>query len=127
MRNGMVVTTAKGYKNLQDFVDKARANPGVLNYGSAGSGSATHMNAEIFRMSAKFEAQHVPFKGTPEVVTEVAAGRLDFFFAPLTGALPPIKEGRLQAPPVGTPPRSPPLPDVATPTDARFPQSQYRV
>ncbi len=123
--NVLVVTPAKGYKNLQDFVDKARANPGVLNYGSAGSGSATHMNAEIFRMSAKFEAQHVPFKGTPEVVTEVAAGRLDFFFAPLTGALPLIKEGRLQALAVGTPQRSPLLPDVPTTIEAGFPQSEY--
>jgi tripartite-type tricarboxylate transporter receptor subunit TctC len=97
----------------------------VFNYGSAGSGSATHMNAEIFRMSAKFEAQHVPFKGTPEVVTEVAAGRLDFFFAPLTGALPLIKDGRLQALAVGTPQRSPLLPDVPTTIEAGFPHSEY--
>jgi tripartite-type tricarboxylate transporter receptor subunit TctC len=123
--NVLVVTPAKGYKNLQDFVDRARANPGVFNYGSAGSGSATHMNAEIFRMSAKFEAQHVPFKGTPEVVTEVAAGRLDFFFAPLTGALPLIKDGRLQALAVGTPQRSPLLPDVPTTIEAGFPHSEY--
>jgi len=123
--NVLVVTPAKGYRNLQDFVDKARANPGVFNYGSAGSGSATHMNAEIFRMSAKFDAQHVPFKGTPEVVTEVAAGRLDFFFAPLTGALPLIKDGRLQALAVGTPQRSPMLPDVPTTLEAGFPQSDY--
>jgi tripartite-type tricarboxylate transporter receptor subunit TctC len=123
--NVLVVTPAKGYRNLQDFVEKARANPGVLNYGSAGSGSATHMNAEIFRMSAKFDAQHVPFKGTPEVVTEVAAGRLDFFFAPLTGALPLIKDGRLQALAVGTPQRSPMLPDVPTTLEAGFPQSEY--
>jgi tripartite-type tricarboxylate transporter receptor subunit TctC len=123
--NVLVVTPAKGYRNLQDFVEKARANPGVFNYGSAGSGSATHMNAEIFRMSAKFDAQHVPFKGTPEVVTEVAAGRLDFFFAPLTGALPLIKDGRLQALAVGTPQRSPMLPDVPTTLEAGFPQSEY--
>ncbi len=123
--NVLVVTPSKGYKNLQDFVDRARANPGVFNYGSAGSGSATHMNAEIFRMSAKFDAQHVPFKGTPEVVTEVAAGRLDFFFAPLTGALPLIKDGRLQALAVGTPQRSPLLPDVPTTLEAGFPQSEY--
>ena len=123
--NVLVVTPSKGYKNLQEFVDKARANPGVFNYGSAGSGSATHMNAEIFRMSAKFDAQHVPFKGTPEVVTEVAAGRLDFFFAPLTGALPLIKDGRLQALAVGTPQRSPMLPDVPTTLEAGFPQSEY--
>ena len=123
--NVLIVAPAKGYKNLQDLVDNARSNPGVLNYGSAGSGSATHMNAEIFRLSAKFDAQHVPFKGTPEVMTEVAAGRLDFFFAPLTGALPLIKDGRLQALAVGTAQRSPMLPDVPTTLEAGFPQSDY--
>jgi tripartite-type tricarboxylate transporter receptor subunit TctC len=110
---------------VQDLVDKARANPGTLNYGSAGSGSATHMNAEIFRLSAKFSAQHVPYKGTPEVMTEIAAGRLDFFFAPLSAALPLIKDGRLQALAVGTSQRSPLLPDVPTTLEAGFPQSDY--
>ena len=123
--NVLIVAPAKGYRNVQDLVDKARANPGVLNYGSAGSGSATHMNAEIFRMSAKFNAQHVPFKGTPEVLTEVAAGRLDFFFAPLSSALPLIKDGRLQALAVGTAQRSPLLPEVPTTLEAGFPQSDY--
>lgn len=123
--NVLIVAPSRGWKTVQDLVDKARANPGALNYGSAGTGSATHMNAEVFRLSAKFTAQHVPFKGTPETVTEVAAGRLDFFFAPLTGALPLIKEGRLQALAVGTAQRSPLLPDVPTTTEAGFAQSEY--
>ena len=123
--NVLIVAPSKGWKTVQDLVDKARANPGTLNYGSAGNGSATHMNAEIFRLSAKFSAQHVPFKGTPEVMTEVAAGRLDFFFAPLSSALPLIKDGRLQALAVGTAQRSPLLPDVPTTLEAGFAQSDY--
>jgi tripartite-type tricarboxylate transporter receptor subunit TctC len=107
------------------MVQKARANPGTFNYGSAGVGSATHMNAEIFRNSAKFDAVHVPFKGTPEAMTEIAAGRLDFFFAPLSSALPLIKEGRLQALAVGTAQRSPVLPNVPTTIEAGFPHSDY--
>src|SRR3954470_1199159 len=63
--NVLIVTPTKGYKTVQDLVANAREHPGQLNYGSAGNGSATHMNAEIFRQAAKFDAQHVPYKGTP--------------------------------------------------------------
>ena len=123
--NVLIVAPSKGFKGVGDLVEKARASPGTFNYGSAGNGSATHMNAEIFRMSAKFTAQHVPYKGTPEVLTEVAAGRLDFFFAPLSSSLAFIKDGRVQALAVGTPKRSPMLPDVPTTTEAGFAQSEY--
>jgi tripartite-type tricarboxylate transporter receptor subunit TctC len=123
--NVVIVAPSKGFKSVGDMVEKARASPGTFNYGSAGNGSATHMNAEIFRMSAKFTAQHVPYKGTPEVLTEIAAGRLDFFFAPLSSSLAFIKDGRVQALAVGTPQRSPMLPDVPTTTEAGFAQSEY--
>jgi tripartite-type tricarboxylate transporter receptor subunit TctC len=123
--NVLIVSPTKGWKSVKDLVDKARASPGVLNYGSAGMGSATHMNAEIFRESAKFDAVHVPFKGTPEAMTETATGRIDYFFAPLSSALPLIKDGRLQALAVGTGQRSPLLPNVPTTTEAGFPKSEY--
>ena len=123
--NVLIVSPAKGWKSPQDMVAQARANPGKLNYGSAGIGSATHMNAEIFRDSAKFDAVHVPFKGTPEAMTETATGRVDFFFAPLSSALPLIKDGRLQALAVGTPQRSPVLPNVPTTVEAGFAKSEY--
>ena len=123
--NVLIVSPAKGWKGAQDMVAQARANPGKLNYGSAGIGSATHMNAEIFRDSAKFDAVHVPFKGTPEAMTETATGRIDFFFAPLSSALPLIKDGRLQALAVGTPQRSPVLPNVPTTVEAGFAKSEY--
>ncbi len=123
--NVLIVSPAKGWKTVQELVDKARANPGALNYGSAGVGSATHMNAEIFRLAAKYEAVHVPYKGTPEAMTETATGRIDFFFAPLSSALPLIKDGRLQALAVGTAQRSPVLPNVPTTLEAGFPRSDY--
>lgn len=108
-----------------DLLAKAKADPGALNYGSAGNGSATHMNAEIFRQSARFEAQHIPYKGTPEAMTETATGRIDFFFAPLSSAIPLIKDGRLQALAIGTARRSPLLPDVPTTTEAGYAHSEY--
>ena len=123
--NVLIVAPSKGWKSVKDLVDTARANPGKLNYASAGIGSATHMNAEIFRESAMFDAVHVPFKGTPEAMTETSTGRIDFFFAPLSSALSLIKDGRLQALAVGTPQRSPVLPNVPTTVEAGYPKSEY--
>jgi tripartite-type tricarboxylate transporter receptor subunit TctC len=123
--NVLIVSPSKGFKSVKDLVDQARAKPGALNYGSAGMGSATHMNAEIFRQSAKFDAVHVPFKGTPEAMTETATGRLDFLFAPLSSALQLIRDGRLQALAVGTAQRSPLLPNVPTTIEAGYPHSDY--
>ena len=121
----VLITSPAKFKTVQELVDNARQHPGVLNYGSAGNGSATHMNAEIFRTSAGFDAQHVPYKGTPEAMTETATGRIDFFFAPLSSALPLIKAGRLRALAVGTLQRSPLLPDVPTTTESGYAQSDY--
>jgi tripartite-type tricarboxylate transporter receptor subunit TctC len=123
--NVLVVSPAKGYRSVKDLVAYAQAHPGQLNYGSAGNGSATHMNAEIFRQAANFDAVHVPYKGTPEAMTEVISQRIDFFFAPLSSALPQIKDGRLQALAVGTAKRSPLLPDVPTTIEAGYPKSDY--
>jgi tripartite-type tricarboxylate transporter receptor subunit TctC len=123
--NVLIVAPDKGYKTVQDLVAAGKAKPGVLNFASAGNGSATHMNAEIFRQSAGFDAQHVPFKGTPEAITETATGRIDYFFAPLVSALPLIRDHRLLPLAVGTPKRSPLLPDVPTTVEAGYKNSEY--
>jgi tripartite-type tricarboxylate transporter receptor subunit TctC len=121
----VLVTAPSHFANVQDLVAKAKAKPGSLNYGSAGNGSATHMNAEVFRLAAGVDAQHVPFRGTPEAMTEVMAGRVDWFFAPMVSALPLIKSGKLQALAVGTAKRSPALPDAPTTVEAGVPGSEY--
>jgi len=123
--NVLVIAPGKDIKTVQELVQKARANPGKYTYGSAGNGSATHMNAEKFRAAVGIEAVHVPFKGTPEALTELMAGRLDWFFAPLVAALPLIKDGKLVPLAVGTPRRSSVLPDVPTTLEAGYPQSDY--
>ena len=123
--NVLIAAPSKGFKDAKDLVQRARAQPGALNYGSAGTGSATHMNAELFRLVAGFDAVHVPFRGTPEALTETATGRLDFFFAPLASALPFIQDGGVKALAVGTPKRSPLLPDVPTTAEAGFRGSEY--
>ncbi len=123
--NVIVVSHSKGYKDVADLVAKAKAQPGVLNYASAGNGSATHMNAEKFRVAAGLQAQHVPYRGTPEALTETASGRIDWFFAPLVSALPLIQSGRLQALAVSTATRSPLLPNVPSISEAGFANAAY--
>ena len=123
--NVLIVPPAKGIKSVKELIAAAKANPGKLNYGSAGTGSATHMNAEKFRLMAGFEAVHVPFKGTPEVITEVVTGRLDYFFAPLVSALSNIRDGKALALAVGTAKRSSMLPEVPTTVEAGVPGSDY--
>ena len=123
--NVIVVSPNKGYKDVADLVAKAKVQPGGLNYASAGNGSATHMNAEKFRVAAGIQAQHVPYRGTPEALTETASGRIDWFFAPLVSALPLIQSGRLQALAVSTAARSPLLSQVPSITEAGFASAAY--
>ena len=123
--NVLVVSPSAGFKNLGDLIAKAKADPGKLFYASAGNGSATHMNAEQFRVASGIEAVHVPFRGTPEAMTETIAGRTTWFFAPLVSALPMIKDGKLQALAVGAAARSAALPDVPSMTDSGLPAAAY--
>jgi len=122
-----VLVTAPGhFKDVHDLVEQAKGKPGQLNYGSAGNGSATHMNAEVFRVAAGIQAQHVPFKGTPEALTETMTGRIDWFFAPMVSALSQIQGGKLKALAVGTAKRSEVLPQVPTTVEAGVPGSEYQ-
>jgi tripartite-type tricarboxylate transporter receptor subunit TctC len=123
--NVLIVSPGKGYRSVADLVAAAKAKPGALNYASAGTGSATHMNSEKFRVAAGIDAVHVPMKGTPEAITETISGRVDWFFAPLVSAGPMIKDGKALALGVGTSQRSALLPDVPTTVEAGVPGSDY--
>ncbi len=123
--NVMVVPPQRAWKTVSDALAAARAKPGSLNYASAGQGSATHLNAEKFKLQAGLDAVHIPFKGTPEAINEVIGGRIDWFFAPLSSALGLIKDGKLQALAVSTPNRAPALPQVPTTVEAGVPGSEY--
>jgi tripartite-type tricarboxylate transporter receptor subunit TctC len=121
----MAVNPKKGYKMLADFVNAARAKPGAMSYASAGAGNSSHLNGERFRIAAKFEAVHVPQRGAPEALTEVIAGRLDFYFAPLLNSITFLREGALQALAVSGSQRASALPDVPTTVEAGYPNSEY--
>jgi tripartite-type tricarboxylate transporter receptor subunit TctC len=98
-----------------------------LNFSSVGVGSATHLSAERFRRSAGVEAAHVPFKGGAEAMTEVIAGRIDFFFGPVPLVLPQIREGKLAALAVNGSKRAAALPDVPTTLEAGVANAEYPI
>ena len=121
----LFVSGTKDYKNVADFVAAAKARPGAMSYGSGGVGNATHLNAERFMLSAGFKAVHVPFKGSPEALTEVLAQRIDFSFSTLLPALQLLQDGKLKALAVSSSRRATALPAVPTTTEAGFPNSDY--
>jgi tripartite-type tricarboxylate transporter receptor subunit TctC len=121
--NVTVVAADRGIKSLQELVAKAKQSE--LSYASAGVGSATHWAAERLRVSAGFKGVHVPFRGGPEALTEVVAGRVDFSCVGIASALPHIQSGKLVPLAVSTPKRTPALPNVPTTIEAGFPDSDY--
>jgi tripartite-type tricarboxylate transporter receptor subunit TctC len=121
--NVTVVSPARGIKTLRELVAAAKA--GSLSYASAGVGSATHWAAERLRLSAGFQALHVPFKGGLDGLNEVMAGRVDFYCVGISAALGFIRAGKLVALAVSTPKRSSALPDVPTTIEAGYPDSDY--
>ena len=110
----LVVAPSKGFKTVADLVSAAKANPGKMNFASLGVGSAPHVAAERFRLSAGIDAQNVSFRGPPEALTETMTGRIDFYFIPLGSALSLIKDGKLTPLAVSTATRAAELPDVPT-------------
>lgn len=123
--NVLIISPDKGLKTVQDFVAAAKAKPGTFTFASVGVGSAVHMSAERFRMSAGYEAVHVPFKGGAEALTEVMAGRVDYYFCPIATALPLIRDGKLLALAVSSRTRAAQLPDVPTTLEAGYKDSDY--
>jgi len=123
--NVLVIAPSKGIRSVKELVAAAKARPGTLTYASAGAGTATQLNAERFRLGAGFDAVHVPFKGTPEALTEIMTGRVDYYFCPVISVLQFIKEGRLLALAAGSSKRSSALPDVPTTLEAGIPSSDY--
>ena len=121
----IVSSPDKGYKTLRDMVAAGKAKPGTLNYSTAGVGSASHFGAERLRVSAGFEAQHIPFKGAAEAVTEVIAGRMDFSVQLFTTTLPLLREGKLVALAVSAHNRASVMPQVPTTIEAGFADSVY--
>jgi tripartite-type tricarboxylate transporter receptor subunit TctC len=123
--NVLIIAPSKGIKTVQDFVAAAKAKPGSFNFASVGIGSAVHLSAERFRLSAGYEAVHIPFKGGADALTEVIAGRVDYYFCPIATALPHIRDGRLLGLAVSSPQRASALPELPSTLEAGYPDSDY--
>ena len=123
--NALVISPAKNIKTLKELVAAAKARPGTINFASAGQGSATHLNAEKFKLAAKIDATNIPFKGSADAVTEVLSGRVDYYFSPIAPVIGQIREGHLLALAVGSPKRAAALPEVPTTAEAGVPGSDF--
>ena len=121
----LVIAPSKGITSLQALIDAGKAKPGSLTYGSAGVGTANQFNAERFRVGAGLDAVHVPFKGTPEAMNEVMAGRVDYYFCPVNVCVPLINDKRVLALGMGSSKRSAALPDLPTTVELGVPDSDY--
>jgi len=121
----LVISPGKNIKTLKELVAAAKSKAGSLNYAAAGIGTPPHLTMERFRLAAGFTGQVVPFRGAPEGLTEVMAGRVDVYFAPITPALPLIRDGKLLALAVSSSKRSVALPDVPTTIEAGYPDSDF--
>jgi tripartite-type tricarboxylate transporter receptor subunit TctC len=110
----LAASPALGVKSVKELIALARERPGKILYGSAGAGSGIHMTAERFKFTAGINTVHVAFKGQPEMLIEIIAGRIHYGFPSLGPALGLIRDGRLVALAVVTTKRTPLLPDVPT-------------
>ena len=122
--NILVASKQSGFKTLGDLVAAAKAKPGTLTFASAGIGSSSHMAGERFRLAAKIDVRHVPFREGG--LTEVMAGRIDFYFIPLAAAASVLHNEKLVVLAVSAPKRVPLLPDVPSVVEAGYPDAVFR-
>jgi tripartite-type tricarboxylate transporter receptor subunit TctC len=110
----MVAAPSGPYRTLQNLIDAAKAKPGEIPFASAGVGSSTHLTAEYFAQAAGLKMIHVPFKGSPEAITDAATGRVSFYMAPIGTAIGMAQENRVRVLGVTSARRVPQLPNVPT-------------
>ena len=123
--NVLVIAPSKNIKTVSELVAAAKSNAAGLNFASAGQGSATHLNAEKFKLAAGINATNIPFKGSAEAVSEVLSGRVDYYFSPIAPVIGQIRTGALVPLAVGSSRRASALPDVPTTAEAGVPGSEF--
>ncbi len=106
---------------LKELMDFAKANPGKLNYASAGNGTAHHLSGELFKIATKLEIDHIPYKGAGPAMQDLLAGQVDMIFDGLGTSAPQIRAGRIRPLAVAAPARVASLPDVPTAAEAGVP------
>lgn len=118
----LVVNASSPFNSVQELIDYARKNPGKLNFGSSGKGSITHLTGELFAMAAGIKLSHVPYRGNPQVITDLVGGQIQLAF---DGAwLTNVKSGMVKALAYTGNKRFPAMPDVPTMAEAGL--TQYK-
>ena len=117
----VVVNPASPVRDISGLVERARANPGKLNYASGGSGVTNHLVTELFRSAAGIDIMHIPYKGGPAGLADLVGGQVDVMFETLTATLPLIRSGKLRAIAVSSATRSSALPDMPTIAESGYP------
>ena len=117
----LLVNPSLPVKTVKELIDLARAQPGKLNYASGTTGASAHFGAELLKMMAKVNIVQVPYKGTAGQLTALIAGEVQMSFVTMPSALPHVNAGRLRVIAIGSPRRSPTLPDVPTVAESGLP------
>ena len=120
----LIVPPSLGISTVKELVAMLKAKPGQYNYATAGVGSGAHVGIEKFNVAAGVKAVHVPLKGTPPILAETMAGRVEYAFVPAVSGMGPIKDGKVKALAVSTSKRVAALPDVPTLGEAGFAQGE---
>ena len=117
----LIVGTDSPYKSIKDLVAAAKAKPGDLPYASAGIGSSTHLAAEYFNQTMGIKMLHVPYKGSPEAITETIAGRTAFYMAPFETAMAQVRGGKARALGITSMTRASVAPEIPTIAEQGYP------
>jgi len=125
--NSIVVYPASGIISLSELVDRARANPGTINYASTGIGGFNHFGGELFKKIAGINLMHVPYKGGGLAMIDVMSGHVPVMFTSVTQVLPNVRASRIKMLAVGAAQRLAVLPDIATVAEAGFPGYEVAV
>jgi len=118
--NVVVLHPKNDFKSLPELIAYAKANPGKLNFGSAGNGTSHHLVGELFKMQAGVELTHVPYRGAGPLMQDLLAGVVDLAFDGMGTSAPQIKAGKLRPLAVTSPTRSPVIPNVPTLSESGF-------
>lgn len=120
----LIVPPSLGVKSVKELVAAAKAKPGEFNYATAGVGSGAHVSIEKFNVAAGIKAVHVPLKGTPPILAETMAGRVQYAYVPAVSGMGVIKDGKVTPLAVSTAKRIDALPNVPTIAEAGYPDGE---
>ncbi|THJ34314.1 tripartite tricarboxylate transporter substrate binding protein [Lampropedia aestuarii] len=119
--NLLVANPQQPFKTVQELIDFAKANPGVVNFGSSGNGSSIHLSGELFKQMADIDMQHIPYRGSAPAVADLLGNQVAIMFDNMPSAISHVRSGKLVPIAVTTAERSPELPDVPTIAEAGIP------